>query len=67
MTLHEQYVVDREGKRQAVLVPLAEWEAILEALEDLTDLSAYDEAKAEDSDTSPFEQAVAEIREGDLD
>jgi hypothetical protein len=62
--LHEQYLVDDEGHRMAVVVPIAEWEQILELLEELDDIRAYDEAKSKPSDPIPFEQAVSEIREG---
>ncbi len=62
--LHEQYLVDDQGHRTAAVVPIAEWEQILEALEGLDDIRAYDEAKSNPSDPIPFEQAVSEIREG---
>ncbi|WP_295388403.1 hypothetical protein [uncultured Thiodictyon sp.] len=64
LTIHEEYVTDRAGERKAVLVPIAEWEQILEALEDVEDLRAYDEAKGAPSDPIPFEQAVREIKAG---
>jgi len=47
ITVHPQYVVDAAQTRTAVLIPAAEWEEILEALEDLDDIRAYDVAKAE--------------------
>ena len=46
------------------LEQVAEWEKIVEELEELDDLRAYDEAKAGSEDAVPFEQAVREIREG---
>ena len=55
---HEEYVVDRDGERKAVIVPLDEWQAVLEALEDYEDVRAYDEAKRQPSEPIPFEQAV---------
>ncbi len=62
--LHPQYVVDENQQRKAVLLPLAEWEQILDYLEELDDIHAYDEAKAGSQDIMPFEQAVREIDEG---
>ena len=59
----EQYLVDEEGNRKAVVVPISSWQQILEALEELDDIRAYDEAKRERSDPIPFEQAISEIRE----
>ncbi len=64
VTLHPQYVVDENQERKAVLLPVAEWEQIVEDLEELDDLRAYDEAKAGSQEAVPFEQAVREIEEG---
>jgi PHD/YefM family antitoxin component YafN of YafNO toxin-antitoxin module len=64
MPHHQQYLVDERGKRQAVVVPISEWEKILEALEELDDIRAYDEAKRQPSEAIPFEKAVSEIRKG---
>ena len=60
---HEQYLVDEEGNRKAVLVPISSWQQILEALDELDDIRAYDEAKREPSNPVPFEQALSEITE----
>ncbi len=45
-TIHREYVIDGNGNKKAVLVPLSEWELILEAFEELYDIQAYDEAKS---------------------
>lgn len=58
---HEQYLVDEEGNRKAVVVPISSWQQILEALDELDDIRAYDEAKREPSNPVPFEQALSEI------
>jgi len=62
--LHEEYLVDGEGNRKAVLVPIGEWQRVVEMLEELDDIRAYDEAKRQPSEQVPFDQAVTEIREG---
>jgi len=64
VTVHPQYVVDENQQRKAVLVPLAEWERIIDELEELDDIRAYDRAKAGADDAVPFEQAVREMEEG---
>jgi hypothetical protein len=46
-----------------VLLPMADWERIVEELDELDDIRAYDEAKAGPQETVPFEQAVREIEE----
>lgn len=61
---HEQYLVDEQGNRKAVVVPISSWQQILEALDELEDIRSYDAAKQEHSDPVPFEQAISEIREG---
>ncbi|MBW1787682.1 MAG: hypothetical protein JRK53_13835 [Deltaproteobacteria bacterium] len=62
--LHEDYVVDEKGNRKAAIVPIRKWDQILEALEELEAIRAYDRAKEYPSEAVPFEQAVHEIREG---
>ena len=42
-----RYVVDENGKRVSVTLPVEEYERMLEELEELEDLRLYDEAKAE--------------------
>ncbi len=61
ITLNEQYLVDAEGNRIKVVLDLADYQRLLEALEELDDLRAYDEAKASADEAIPLEQAIAEI------
>jgi hypothetical protein len=67
ITVHEEYLVDEAGNRKAVVLPLAAWQQIKEELEELDDIRAYDQAKAQPSEPVPFEEAMREIREGKLD
>lgn len=60
--LHPQYVDDESHGTKSVLIPLNEWERIIEDLEELDDLRAYDAAKSEPDEAIPFDQAVREIR-----
>lgn len=61
--LHPQWVIDEKDERRAVILSVPEWEQVLEELEELDDIRAYDNAKASAQDTVPFEQAVREIQE----
>lgn len=61
--LSERYVVDAEGHRIGVLLDIAEYRRILDDLEELECLRAYDAAKAAGDEAIPFEQAVAEIEQ----
>lgn len=62
--LHEEYLVDEEGNRKAVVISIPVWQQIVRMLEELDDIRAYDDAKSQPSDAIPFEQAVSEIRQG---
>ncbi|SPF40306.1 conserved hypothetical protein [Syntrophobacter sp. SbD1] len=61
---HGHYLVDEEGNRKAVVVPISDWEQILDALEELEDIRAYDSAKEDSTEAIPFEQAISEINKG---
>ncbi|MFO7899614.1 MAG: hypothetical protein R6V58_11225 [Planctomycetota bacterium] len=64
VTVHPQYVVDENQNRKAVLVSVEEWDRILEELEELDDIRAYDEAKSGPQDAVPLDEAVREVEEG---
>ena len=55
--LHPQFVTDAQGRRKAVLLPLEEYE---ELLEDLADLAVVVERRGED--TVPHEGLKEELR-----
>ena len=60
--------MDENGKRVSVILPVEEYERLLEELEELEDILAYDEAKAAlqrgEDEVIPLDQAMREIREG---
>ncbi len=52
MTLHPQFVTDKNGNQVSVILPIEEYKTIMEELEDFElkeDLKAYNEAKKEDT------------------
>lgn len=57
----ERYVVDEKGNPVSVLLSIEDYRRLLEALEELESIRAYDAAKASSDEIIPFEQAVAEI------
>lgn len=63
VVVHPQYVVDEQQRRQAVLLPLSDWEKVVEELEELDDLRAYDRAKTDSQASIGFEEAVREIEQ----
>ena len=63
--MEARYIVDENGKRTDVILPVEEYERLVEALEDLEDARAADEARAAvargDDEFIPYEQAREEI------
>jgi len=65
MAVHKhQFVVDDSGKKTAVILDIEEYEELIDEVEELEALRAYDSAKAADDEAIPFEQAVSEIERG---
>lgn len=61
MAAKEQYVIDQNGNRTAVLLDLKYYDELLAALEEIEAIRAYDEAKASGDEVIPFSQAIEEI------
>jgi hypothetical protein len=57
--LHPQFLIDADGKPLSVLLAIAEYEALIERLEDLEDLE--DARKAMDEPTTPWETVKTEM------
>jgi PHD/YefM family antitoxin component YafN of YafNO toxin-antitoxin module len=66
--MEARYIVDENGKRVSVILPIEDYERLIEELEELDDIRAYDEAKAAlergEDEVVPLDQAMREIREG---
>lgn len=60
-----QYIIDGQGKRVGVFLPVEEYERLLEELEELEDIKDYDKAKAElergEDELIPWEEAEKRI------
>jgi PHD/YefM family antitoxin component YafN of YafNO toxin-antitoxin module len=59
--LPERYLVDENGNRIAVVLPVKEYEQLLEALEELEDIRAFDEAIASGDEHVPLDEVVAKF------
>ena len=57
----ENYVVDEKGNRIGVVLDIVDYRRLLEELEELESIRAYDVAKASGDEAIPFEQAISEI------
>jgi hypothetical protein len=55
--LQAQYITDAEGKKTAVILPIEEFEELLEDLQDLAVL-----AERRDEPTIPHEEVVAKLK-----
>ena len=65
ITLKERFIVDENGQRVGVLLDIEDYRRLLEDVEELEAIRAYDAAKASGDEAVPLEQALAEI-ENDL-
>ena len=65
IVIHPEYLFDDQNRKRAVLLPLSEWEQLLDELEELDDIRAYDQAKTNSSEAIPFEDCVRELQSGE--
>jgi PHD/YefM family antitoxin component YafN of YafNO toxin-antitoxin module len=49
LTVNPQYITDNKGNKISVVLPIKDFKAIMEELEELEDIKLYDEAKKEDN------------------
>jgi hypothetical protein len=61
LPLKERFIVDENGQRVGVLLDIEDYRRLLEDLEELEAIRAYDAAKASGDEAVPLEQALAEI------
>lgn len=57
----ENFVIDDKGNPIGVVLDIADYRKLLEELEEMESIRAYDAAKTSGDEAIPFEQAVAEI------
>ena len=63
VTGHPQYVTDPSGKKLSVILPINEFNILMEELEELDDIRLYDEAKKDEEPSIPIEEAFKLIEE----
>lgn len=62
-----QYLTNEKGERTAVLMPIEEYEELIEAAEQLEDIRHLEKANRDDGEPIPWEQLKAALRaEGKL-
>lgn len=57
LTVHPQYITDNTGKKISVVLPIKDFKAIMEELEELEDIKLYDEAKKSNEPSIPIDEA----------
>ncbi len=61
LPVKEQDIIDENDQRVSVVLEIGAYQKLLEELEELESIRAYDQAKSRDDEAIPFEQAVEEI------
>ena len=61
--ISEQYVMDKKGNPVSVILDIDIYHKILEELEELAAIRAYDAAKSSGDEVISFEQAIQEIEQ----
>ena len=56
-----RFLTNENGEKIAVIIEIQEYEKILEELEELEDIRAYDEAEASGETPVPFDEATSRI------
>ncbi len=57
IAVHPQYITDAAGNKVSVILPLNEFESLMEHLEDLDDIRLYDAAKSKSEESIDIEEA----------
>lgn len=61
LTVTPQYITDNTGKKISVVLPIKDFKAIMEELEELEDIRLYDEAKKSNEPSIPIDDAFEMI------
>jgi hypothetical protein len=61
--MQENYIIDKNGRKIAVQVPIKKYEKLVADSEELSEIKEYRKAKGHKGHAIPFEQAFREIEE----
>jgi hypothetical protein len=59
--INPQYITDSTGKKISVVLPIRDFRAIMDELEELEEIRMYDEAKKSDEPSIPLDEAFKMI------
>lgn len=57
LTKNLQYISDDSGKKISVVIPIKDFNAMLENIEELEDIKLYDKAKKSEETSIPLDEA----------
>jgi hypothetical protein len=60
-----QYVTDDHGNKLAIIVPIKDYQKMLDDLEEAEDIKLYDEVKARKEDSMPFKEYLKKRKHKD--
>tara|TARA_R110002050_G_scaffold252628_1_gene390845 strand:- start:3636 stop:3839 length:204 start_codon:yes stop_codon:yes gene_type:complete len=58
-----QFITDNSGQKLAVILPIKDYNRMIEELEDLEDVKLYDKVKADNEPSIPIDEAFKMIEE----
>ncbi len=59
--MRTQFVTDNHGNKLAVILPISEYNKMIEDLEELEDIKLYDQAKKTNEPSIPIDEAFKKI------
>ena len=59
--MQTQYITDNTGKKVSAIIPIKEYNLILEKLDELNCIKAYDKAKSKKQQFIPLEEALKKV------
>ena len=59
--MHTQFITDTKGKKISAIVPIKEYNQILEQLDELACIKAYDKAKSGKQQFVPLKEALRQV------
>ena len=61
--MRTQFITDDNGKKLAVILPIKDYNEMIENLEELEDIKLYDKAKKDKDDALPIDEAFKLIEQ----
>jgi len=59
--INPQFIIDNQGKKISVILPIKDYRTIMEELEEMDNIRLYDEAKKSNEPSIPIDQAFEMI------